>query len=290
MESLHLIARSQTVHAMQRELLGLGPTSSGTRATPDAAPRRPSELVAKLIAGLLVLALIGATAATVLADRPQRERHATSQEQGQKLAASKKKDKKSKTITRTFASETPIAIPAIGSDNDTGPGDPYPSTIDVSGFKSAKIADANVTLNGLSHDFAIDVLVVLVAPNGRNAYVMGDVGFVQNGSQEVTNLTLTLDDEAPAALPADEALTSGAFRPALGPDPGDLPAPAPTPSGNVALSTFDGIAPNGQWRLFVADNGNGDTGQLSAGWNLEITAKSKAKEKGKHKRKHGKRH
>jgi subtilisin-like proprotein convertase family protein len=54
----------------------------------------------------------------------------------------------------------------------------------------------------------------------------------------------------------------------------------------VALSTFDGINPNVEWRLLIVDNGGGITGSLADGWSLEITAKHKAKRKRKGKKRH----
>jgi subtilisin-like proprotein convertase family protein len=152
------------------------------------------------------------------------------------------------------------------------------------GFKSkARISDVNLTLHGLSHGFAHDLFILLVAPGGRNAVVMGEAGI--NGPESaMDDLTLTLDDEADEALPVDEPFTSGAFRP-LNNAEFDLqpifPAPAPTPSDEVALSTFDGLNPNGEWQLFIVDHGGGDVGSLVDGWSLEITAKHKIKRKRK---------
>ena len=101
------------------------------------------------------------------------------------------------------------------------------------------------------------------------------------GDEAVTGITLTLDDEAATFLPEEEVLTTGSFRPT---DVGegffdDFPGPAPTPTGNTALSIFDGANPDGQWQLFVFDNGFQDTGALAGGWALEITAKSKSRKR-----------
>lgn len=200
------------------------------------------------------------------------------------LAAAKKKGRKSKTVTKTFANEGTIAIPAVGSPGAFGPADPYPATIAATGFTStARISDVDLTLHGLSHGFAHDLFILLVAPGGGNAVVMGEAGI--NGPESaVDDLTLTLDDEADAALPGEEEpLTSGTFRP-LNTNTfieSIFPAPAPTPSDDVALSTFDGINPNGQWQLFILDHGGGDVGSLADGWSLEITAKHTVKRKRK---------
>lgn len=178
--------------------------------------------------------------------------------------------KKFKTITRTFSSNGQISIPGAGT---SGPANPYPSTIKVDEFKKfkqAKITDVNLVLRGFNHELPENVDVMLALGN-RQAIVMGDAG---DGTDAV-NIDLTLDDQAAADLPEGADLVGGAFRPAnlTGADP--FPAPAPAPDGNVALSTFNGAAPDGQWQLFVHDDFNGSTGSISGGWQLEITAKVK---------------
>jgi subtilisin-like proprotein convertase family protein len=246
----------------------------------------------KLALGMLATTLIATSTIPAIADRPHQERHDsrhTQQEQGPD-AARKGKGKKSKTVTRSFANDGTIAIPAPGSVDDRGIADPYGSSIDVSGFrKKPKVTDINVTFQDFSHELGGDVSVLLVAPGGRNALIMSDVGD-PDGDEAFTKITLTLDDEATNPLPVDERLTSGSFRPvdADAPGPGGnnalFVAPAPTPSGETALSTFDGINPNGEWQIFVLDHGIDDTGVFEDGWELEITAKSKAKNKNKGKR------
>ena len=191
-------------------------------------------------------------------------------------ARGKGKHNRGKTITRTFANGGAIAIPGNGSAS-SGPAGPYPSAIQVSGFKKARIRDVNLTLRGFTHEFPRDVDFFLVAPNGRNAVVMSDAGLNGAGPSDVAVLTLRLDDEAADPLPLNALLTSGSFQPNDDTDSRFFPDPAPEPSANTALSTFDGITPNGRWQLFVVDNGAGDTGSVTDGWSLQITAKSKKK-------------
>jgi hypothetical protein len=179
--------------------------------------------------------------------------------------------KKFKTVTRNFSDNGQIAI------LDNANANPFPTTISVGGFKKAKITDVNVVIKGLSHDFAsFDVDVLLVAGNGRNAMVMSDVG----GPGAVAGLTIRLDDEAETAVQYLTALASGSFQPnnASDTDGNDLfGAPAPVPSGNAALSVFDGGDPNGTWKLFVRDDAAGFDGDIVGGWEIEITAKIKKK-------------
>jgi subtilisin-like proprotein convertase family protein len=220
-----------------------------------------SALATTLIAGAAVPAIAGVSHRELqVGGLKQKQEHALS-------AAGKRKGNKKKTITRTFSNTGQIAVP------DESAATPFPAEIAVSGFTKAKVRDVNVVLRTFSHGFPDDVDVLLVAPNGRNALVMSDVG----GSDVASNVTLTLDDEAVADLPAGGPLLTGAFRPANEGNADEFPAPSPLPSENVALSVFDGGSPNGEWKLFVLDEGGGEGGNLAGGWTLEITAQVKSK-------------
>lgn len=178
--------------------------------------------------------------------------------------------KKFKTITRTISSNGQISIPDGGT---SGPANPYPTTINVKAFKKfkkAKITDVNLTLRDFNHELPENVDVMLTLGNKR-AIVMGDAG---DGTDAV-GIDITLDDQANADLPDGADLVGGAFRPANLPGADPFPAPAPAPNANTALSTFNGVKPDGKWRLFVHDDANGSTGSITGGWELEITAKVK---------------
>jgi subtilisin-like proprotein convertase family protein len=172
---------------------------------------------------------------------------------------------KSKTVSKTFSNSAPIDITTFQT---------HSSQIQVSGLKKGKLLDVDVVLKGFSHTLPDDVDVLVVAPDGRNAIILSDVG----AANDATDLTITLDDEANQALPNDDPLSSGRFQPANY-DGGDgdmfLNPNAPTPSGNVALSTFDGVNPNGAWTLYVYDDNAGDNGSIADGWSLQIKAKVK---------------
>jgi len=145
-----------------------------------------------------------------------------------------------------------LLIPGTGT---SGPASPYPSVIPVSG-KLGKVADVNVVLSGVTQQFMEDLDVVLVAPNGTKAMVLSDrcVGAF------VTNNTYVLDDEAPTVFPTGSACPTGTYQPA-DTSPGDvMPPGAPAGPYPVALSTFDGIDPNGNWQLFVTDDLAGGNG------------------------------
>jgi len=128
------------------------------------------------------------------------------------------------------------------------------------------VVDVNVTLNSFDHTWPDDVDMLLVGPGGQTATIMSDAG----GGNNVHYLTITLDDQAASPLPDSQALTSGTFQP-TDYEPGDpFPAPAPPPSGNVALAVFNGTNPNGIWHLYIVDDTPTFVGYLDNGWCLTI--------------------
>jgi subtilisin-like proprotein convertase family protein len=253
--------------------------------------RRRHGVAQRMSVGVLAVTLASTSMAPVLAQGVDQRPHGTQHHQAQVNSALARG--KGKTVTKTFANTNAIIIPKTGSTDNFGPANPYPSTIRVGGPKNSRITDVNLTLQDFGHTFSRDVDVLLVAPGGRNAVVMGDVGGIVGAEGDVKNLTLTLDDEAAALLPGEAKLTSGTFRPRdqfglddaddiNSPDLTSFPAPAPTPSGKNALSIFDGSDPNGEWRLFVVDDSRIDTGALAGGWSLEMTTKHKRARHKKH--------
>ena len=50
-----------------------------------------------------------------------------------------------------------------------------------------------------------------------------------------------------------------------------FPAPAPAGTYGTSLDVFNGLAPNGTWRLYVVDDQANDVGAIGAGWVLTIT-------------------
>jgi subtilisin-like proprotein convertase family protein len=142
---------------------------------------------------------------------------------------------------------------------------PYPSTISVSGLPA--VTDVNVTLKGITSSFPRDVDVLLVGPGGRQATVMSSAG----GGNLISDVDITLDDEAAAPLPDASVLTTGSYRPGnYGSQVDSFPAPAPVSTGNSALWVFDGLSPNGQWHLYAVDTVSMDVTSLS-GWSLDIS-------------------
>ena len=138
----------------------------------------------------------------------------------------------------SFTTTTPVAISSSGTPTVTSP-------LEVSGLDGT-ISDIDVVLD-IEHTYASDLTVTLIAPTGRRLELFRDVG---GSSDDFSNTVL--DDDATGALADAAAPRTGRFRPA-----GDL-------------SKLDGVDPNGQWQLEVADGFNQDGGRIVS-WGLEIT-------------------
>ena len=153
---------------------------------------------------------------------------------------------------------------------------PYPSEVTVSG--AGAVTDVNLNLDGLTSGYLPDLDLMLGGPRGQQAMVLSDAG----GQSPVDDVDLTLDDEAAQHLPASGAWYSGPFQPTDIDEvgmPDSMPAPAPAPDGNAALSVFDGTDPNGVWRLFAVDDWQGDLTELD-GWSLDIESDDSASPSG----------
>jgi hypothetical protein len=176
---------------------------------------------------------------------------------------------KFRVVTRDFANTAPILVPAGGGE---GVAAPYPSSRNVAGFRRGKILDVNVVLRGFGHAIAsADVDMALVGP-GRtgSARILSDVGGVNNSVQDAT---IVIDDEAPTFMPQNSPLQGGRFMPTNYPEILDLFPNTTQPSGNRALSVFDGKDPNGRWRLFALDDEAEGGGAIEGGWSVTIKAR-----------------
>ena len=162
-------------------------------------------------------------------------------------------------VVTTFSNTSPITIQDLTASN------PYPSTINVSGL-SGNLASLKVTLTNLSHTYSDDIDILLVGPNGARAILMSDVG----GGNSLSNITLTFDSLATAALPDVDPITSGTYLPTdVGTD--DLfNSPAPSGPYGTDFSVFNNTNPNGVWSLYIMDDAGGDVGTIAGGWSLDI--------------------
>lgn len=227
-------------------------THRATAGTASRFPHRTARLFERLTTVTLLTSLaLGSVAMPLISAAPKAEK------------------KGGKTIHRTFSSAEAITI------NDNQEANPYPSIINVSGLKKGKVNDVNVVIRNFSHDFPANVDIVLEAPNGASTILMSDVG----AGTDVQDLTVTLDDQSGNTLPSTTEFESGTFKPTnLGNTPDLFPNLGSPPTGAL-LADLNGVNPNGEWRLFVVDDQGMDTGEISGGWKLELTAKVKAKKR-----------
>jgi len=176
---------------------------------------------------------------------------------------------------------------------DTGAATPdYPSKINVSGMQGT-VTKVKVTLTGINHQWSRDPGALLVGPGGQMAVLFTGMG----GGGAVSFLDLTFSDSAANYIPHDGSLTSGEWKPAdwefndhdgyFDPNVAPFfPPPAPDrpplnpldPDGPRTfypeqLSAFNGLSPNGDWSLYVADGSIAalSHGAIDGGWSLEIT-------------------
>lgn len=168
-------------------------------------------------------------------------------------------------VTASYANSTGIIIPQFGT------GTPYPSAILISGLTNLQgnnllVSKVTATLNGFAHTFPHDVNVLLDSPSGQELILMGHAG----GPYSATNLTLTFDDAATQSLPVGQ-LVSGTYLPTDYP-PVDLFPGLPPASATEMLAIFDGQNPNGYWSLYVYDDTEGNSGVITGGWDLGLTA------------------
>jgi subtilisin-like proprotein convertase family protein/putative transposon-encoded protein len=148
-----------------------------------------------------------------------------------------------------------------------GIGNPYPANIAVSGM-TGTTTNVTVTLNNVNHTFPDDLDLLLVSPTADNLILLSDVG----GSDDATNITITLDDAAGPTIPDATKLNAGPFKPTNIGTGDTWPAPAPAPSANTTFAAaFNGDDPNGTWNLYVVDDLGADAGTIGNGWSITVT-------------------
>jgi len=176
----------------------------------------------------------------------------------------------------TFTNNTGVTFPTSGTFTTS-------QTVNVTGL-TGTVATVSVTFTGLTHNLADDLDFLLVAPDGStNLVFWSDAG----GNNAVSNATFTIADTGATVLPDGSGLASGTtYRPAN--NPGSFGQAVETGasfgnaltlnhasgSGTATFSTvFTGLNPNGEWRLYILDDADGDGGSL-ASWSLNVTAGS----------------
>ncbi|HXJ60150.1 MAG TPA: YDG domain-containing protein [Verrucomicrobiae bacterium] len=161
--------------------------------------------------------------------------------------------------TAQFANFSSILI------GPSGAASAYPSTLPVSGLPGT-VTDVTITLYGLSHPVPKNLDMVLVAPSGQYARIQSGGGL----DKSITHVSYALSDSAPFTLPGSSEIIVGKYKPTDF-NSGDVMAP-PAPAGPYlsAMSTFHGADPNGDWQLYIYNQG-APQGALEGGWALTIT-------------------
>jgi subtilisin-like proprotein convertase family protein len=127
---------------------------------------------------------------------------------------------------------------------DSGPGNPYPSTIIASGLNPTAVTVKSIQINGMSHTFAGDVSIILESPSGTQVILSGNVG----GSSGLAGDYIFMD-----GFPAfgSSSVAAGTY----------------SASGGL-LSGFTGDL-NGTWKLLVYDGVSGDQGFITS-WGITL--------------------
>lgn len=167
-------------------------------------------------------------------------------------------------------------------------GNPYPSTITVSGAPNS-IGSMRLTLFDFSHFSSERLDILLVGPQGQKFLLMADAGGIVGLNDAAT---ITFSDIAGQVLPDNSVIATGNYEPTTW-EAGqtDFPAPAPTApylepgstiGGAITFgSVFGGTNANGTWSLYIRDDNNsfqslGLGGQIAGGWGLQFLPPSAA--------------
>jgi hypothetical protein len=173
-----------------------------------------------------------------------------------------------------FTNSTPIDMPNGQPTTTSGPFNPYPSNISVSGLSGTKIM--KVRVNGYHHEFEDDLDFLLVGPGGQKYIFMSDVGGI---TEQLTPITFSVSDSGDILLPDATGMMNGVtYKPSnVGAnDAFDAPAPAgpytnAAPGGSDTFASVfgtDGAALNGTWSLYGDDDAGSDPGRIDNGWSL----------------------
>lgn len=151
---------------------------------------------------------------------------------------------------------------------DNRPGDPYPALARVN-TPAGRVQNVAATLQGFSHGYPRDLTVFLTGP--------ADLGVALFTDATTTTLTardLTFDDNARVHFPRSGATPSASYRPwdAAYFETGEgtyFDGGASIERG-YSLGEFNGLDPQGDWKLHAEDGSAGDSGSLNS-WKLSIT-------------------
>ena len=162
-------------------------------------------------------------------------------------------------------------VAKLPADGNNGPSDPSPITEVVTG-SAGVITDVDLDITGLYHQHPEDLDILLEGPNGETVMLMSDVC----GSFDLTDFHWRWSDEAAAEMPTGgtaNVCNAVNHRP-TNEGAADLITGAPPGAPGTALSDFDGIDPDGTWKLYIQDDGAGDAGFLTGEVTLIFTLRA----------------
>ena len=137
---------------------------------------------------------------------------------------------------------------------------------------SYPVYDVKLELRGFSYSDPANLDMLLVSPDGTAVMLMSGAG----GTTPVNNLDLVFDQSGvPMPSSGGATINSGTYQASYYTGgKRALPAPAPQPPYNGALSAFqDKATANGTWTLYVNDLTGQDAGSIAGGAFLTITTR-----------------
>jgi hypothetical protein len=158
---------------------------------------------------------------------------------------------------QTVSNATQLLIPDNGATS---------TSIDVFGLQGT-ISGLSLTLNGVNHSYAQDLVFGLVAEDlGLGLVFWSGAG----GSNAIDNATVRFTDSASGFLPLPtfdpSPVTSGSYLPSNWFAYGINGV-----TNALTFADFNGFDPNGRWTLLAFDVLPGDTGSVDGGWSLAFT-------------------
>jgi subtilisin-like proprotein convertase family protein len=149
--------------------------------------------------------------------------------------------------------------------NNNAVGSPYAATNPVAGLIGTT-EKVKVTLFDVSAPTPGNVQFLLVGPTGASTLLMANSG----SGGALSHAVLVFSDDASVSLPSSGQIASGTYKPTGNGFSTSLPAPAPTQPYGATLSVFANSNPNGNWLLFVNDNGSAAKGAIAGGFQVSI--------------------
>jgi subtilisin-like proprotein convertase family protein len=190
-------------------------------------------------------------------------------------------------FTNSNGIDSPFTLNTLGYDR-LNTSQKY-SSINIANL-AGNITDLTVEIKDLRHSRTASLDILLVSPTGTHSILlMSDIGIASGSGGTNDPIDLTFSDSATAELGGNlvgtSSVTSGTYKPKnrSGDTSEDftsisaLTTTLTSPTLRTALSSFDGISANGDWKLYIFnDTLQGQTGSDGsiASWTLNITTDS----------------